>query len=168
MSQPTQPHRAPTHTHSPIDQPYNGQAPFPPSPASLQVARGKIYSQQTSRPQRMSEDLFLNIVLYIGSLLLIGAAALFITSVTSSTDETALIRVGLGGRCLLQRGTADLPLREASAHRFLFLYRDWLGFHPPHGYCHIYPRYLESGPFHLAYHFSGRYRRNYWSMYPDA
>lgn len=93
MSQPTQPHRAPTHTHSPIDQPYNGQAPFPPSPASLQVARGEIYSQQTSRPQRMSEDLFLNIVLYIGSLLLIGAAALFITSVTSSTDETALIRV---------------------------------------------------------------------------
>lgn len=93
MSQPTQPHRAPTHTHSPINQPYNGQAPFPPSPASLQVARGKIYSQQTSRPQRMSEDLFLNIVLYIGSLLLIGAAALFITSVTSSTDETALIRV---------------------------------------------------------------------------
>ena len=93
MSQPTQPHRAPTHTHSPIDQPYNGQAPFPPSPASLQVARGEIYSQQTSRPRRMSEDLFLNIVLYIGSLLLIGAAALFITSVTSSTDETALIRV---------------------------------------------------------------------------
>ena len=93
MSQPTQPHRAPTHTHSPINQPYNGQAPFPPSPASLQVARGEIYSQQTSRPQRMSEDLFLNIVLYIGSLLLIGAAALFITSVTSSTDETALIRV---------------------------------------------------------------------------
>lgn len=93
MSQPTQPHRAPTHTHSPIDQPYNGQAPFPSSPASLQVARGEIYSQQTSRPQRMSEDLFLNIVLYIGSLLLIGAAALFITSVTSSTDETALIRV---------------------------------------------------------------------------
>lgn len=93
MSQPTQPHRAPTHTHSPINQPYNGQAPFPPSPASLQVAPGEIYSQQTSRPQRMSEDLFLNIVLYIGSLLLIGAAALFITSVTSSTDETALIRV---------------------------------------------------------------------------
>lgn len=93
MSQPTQPHRAPTHTHSPIDQPYNGQAPFPPSPASLQVARGEIYSQQTSRPQRMSEDIFLNIVLYIGSLLLIGAAGLFVTSVTSSQDETAIFRV---------------------------------------------------------------------------
>ena len=99
MSQPTQPHRAPTHTHSPINQSDNGQAPFSPAPASLQVARGEIYSQQTSHPQRMSEDLFLNIVLYIGSLLLIGAAALFISSVTSSTDETALIRVlalGLG------------------------------------------------------------------------
>ena len=88
MSQPTQPHRAPTHTHSPINQSDNGQAPFSPAPASLQVALGEIYSQQTSHPQRMSEDLFLNIVLYIGSLLLIGAAALFISSVTSSSDET--------------------------------------------------------------------------------
>lgn len=93
MSQPTQPHRAPTHTHSPINQPYNEQAPFPPSPAPSQVTRGEMYSHQTPHPQRMNEDLFLNIVLYIGSLLLIGAAALFITSVTSSTDETALIRV---------------------------------------------------------------------------
>lgn len=93
MSQPTQPHRAPSHTHSPINQPYNEQAPFPPSPAPSQVTRGEMYSHQTPHPQRMNEDLFLNIVLYIGSLLLIGAAALFITSVTSSTDETALIRV---------------------------------------------------------------------------
>lgn len=93
MSQPTQPHRAPNHTHSPINQPYSGQTPFPPSPAPSQVTRGEMYPQQTPHPQRMNEDLFLNIVLYIGSLLLIGAAALFITSVTSSTDETALIRV---------------------------------------------------------------------------
>lgn len=76
MSQPTQPHRAPSHTHSPINQPYNEQAPFPPSPAPSQVTRGEMYSHQTPHPQRMNEDLFLNIVLYIGSLLLIGAAAL--------------------------------------------------------------------------------------------
>ena len=51
------------------------------------------YPQPPAQRRRVNEDIFLNIVLYIGSLLLIGAAGLFVTSVTSSQDETAIFRV---------------------------------------------------------------------------
>ena len=48
-----------------------------------------------SNSRRKTEDLLLNVLLYLGSLLLIGSAALFITSVTS--EETIGLRVAALG-----------------------------------------------------------------------
>lgn len=91
MSQPTQPHQAPSSSHSSSQSPQHVQQPAlgmytPPTVAG-------VYSQPPVQRRRVNEDIFLNIVLYIGSLLLIGAAGLFVTSVTSSKDETAIFRV---------------------------------------------------------------------------
>ena len=61
-------------------QPYPGY--YPPAPAP-------------SNSRRKTEDLLLNVLLYLGSLLLIGSAALFITSVTS--EETIGLRVAALG-----------------------------------------------------------------------
>ena len=88
MSQPTQPHQAPLAlTHQPralsmFQQPALGTH----TPSTV----AGVYSQPPVQRRRVNEDIFLNIVLYIGSLLLIGAAGLFVTSVTSSKDETAM------------------------------------------------------------------------------
>ena len=91
MSQPTQPHQASSSSHSSSQSPQYAQQQglglyAPPSLAGA-------YTQAPAQRRRVNEDIFLNIVLYIGSLLLIGAAGLFVTSVTSSQDETAIFRV---------------------------------------------------------------------------
>ena len=97
MSQPTQPHQAPSSSHSSTQSPQHVQQPALGTHTPSTVAG--VYSQPPVQRRRVNEDIFLNIVLYIGSLLLIGAAGLFVTSVTSSKDETAIVRVvalGLG------------------------------------------------------------------------
>ena len=83
--------------------PWQGQNPqttwySDPSQATMQAP------QQTTRslPRRRAEDLFLNVLLYLGSLLLIGSAALFITSITSQDRTSVILRVaGLGLGSLL-------------------------------------------------------------------
>lgn len=91
MSQPTQPHQASSSSHSSSQSPQYAQQQGLGlyAPPSLSGA----YTQAPAQRRRVNEDIFLNIVLYIGSLLLIGAAGLFVTSVTSSQDETAIFRV---------------------------------------------------------------------------
>ena len=91
MSQPTQPHQASSSSHSSSQSPQYAQQQGLGlyAPPSLSGA----YTQAPTQRRRVNEDIFLNIVLYIGSLLLIGAAGLFVTSVTSSQDETAIFRV---------------------------------------------------------------------------
>jgi len=83
--------------------PWQGQNPqttwySDPSQATMQAP------QQTTRSltRRRAEDLFLNVLLYLGSLLLIGSAALFITSITSQDRTSVILRVaGLGLGSLL-------------------------------------------------------------------
>ena len=91
MSQPTQPHQASSSSHS------SSQSPQLVQPQGLGLyvppSLSGSYPQPPAQRRRVNEDIFLNIVLYIGSLLLIGAAGLFVTSVTSSKDETAIFRV---------------------------------------------------------------------------
>lgn len=91
MSQPTQPHQASSSSHS------SSQSPQYVQPQGLGMyvppSLSGPYPQPPAQRRRVNEDIFLNIVLYIGSLLLIGAAGLFVTSVTSSQDETAIFRV---------------------------------------------------------------------------
>lgn len=91
MSQPTQPHQASSSSHSSSQSPQYVQ----PQGLGLYVppSLSSPYPQPPTQRRRVNEDIFLNIVLYIGSLLLIGAAGLFVTSVTSSQDETAIFRV---------------------------------------------------------------------------
>lgn len=91
MSQPTQPHQASSSSHSSSQSPQHVQ----PQGLGLYVppSLSGPYPQPPTQRRRVNEDIFLNIVLYIGSLLLIGAAGLFVTSVTSSQDETAIFRV---------------------------------------------------------------------------
>lgn len=91
MSQPTQPHQASSSSHSSSQSPQHVQ----PQGLGLYVppSLSGPYPQPPAQRRRVNEDIFLNIVLYIGSLLLIGAAGLFVTSVTSSQDETAIFRV---------------------------------------------------------------------------
>lgn len=91
MSQPTQPHQASSSSHSSSQSPQYAQ----PQGLGLYVppSLSSPYPQPPAQRRRVNEDIFLNIVLYIGSLLLIGAAGLFVTSVTSSQDETAIFRV---------------------------------------------------------------------------
>ena len=91
MSQPTQPHQASSSSHSSSQSPQYVQ----PQGLGLYVppSLSGPYPQPPAQRRRVNEDIFLNIVLYIGSLLLIGAAGLFVTSVTSSQDETAIFRV---------------------------------------------------------------------------
>ena len=47
-----------------------------------QTAMQATQRDTRSLTRRRAEDLFLNVLLYLGSLLLIGSAALFITSIT--------------------------------------------------------------------------------------
>ena len=91
MSQPTQPHQASSSSHSSSQSPQYVQ----PQGLGLYVppSLSGSYPQPPAQRRLVNEDIFLNIVLYIGSLLLIGAAGLFVTSVTSSQDETAIFRV---------------------------------------------------------------------------
>ena len=79
--------------------------------------------QQPTRSltRRRAEDLFLNVLLYLGSLLLIGSAALFITSITSQDRTSIILRVaglGLGSTLFYSAGLITyktvLRLRIAS------------------------------------------------------
>ena len=92
MSQPTQPHQALSSSHSSSQSPQHIQQ-LAPGMYNTPATVAGVYFQPPVQRCRVNEDIFLNIVLYIGSLLLIGAAGLFVTSVTSSQDETAIFRV---------------------------------------------------------------------------
>ena len=67
-----------------------------------QTAMQATQRDTRSLTRRRAEDLFLNVLLYLGSLLLIGSAALFITSITSQDRTSVILRVaGLGLGSLL-------------------------------------------------------------------
>ncbi|MDO4643964.1 MAG: hypothetical protein Q4A74_08990, partial [Cardiobacteriaceae bacterium] len=86
---PNQPQNLPGYTHYQQPQPtlnHNTYAPYLEQPT---------YTGYTGTQQnRKTEDLLLNILLYLGSLLLIGSAALFITSVGSAPVRVGALALG--------------------------------------------------------------------------
>ena len=165
MSQPTQPHQASSSSHSSSSEPSACPAArsrpvcSPPVPSRVRILS---LLRSDAGSMRISS---LNIVLYIGSLLLIGAAGLLSPSVTSSQDETAIFPCParrLSSR-LSRSWSAHLPFVERLRIASYSLQQPNLAFIPLTGVA-IYVLKIWTEGRHMAPHVSGWHCSHCWSL----